>query len=268
MRRLLAFFAAASLFAAPAFALDFLPDFFPDISLSAGGGGIFNTHWHNDTLRGQFRNYTVPGIGGPDEQTQHAMRQGMFNTRELAAGGGIYGFFDATLVTLGVGIVFNSVGRFLDVPELYDTVSPSLTGEELKRFNVTQLNLSLMFRYPFELREQWTIFPMLGIDGQIALGGFDRRLRERFQRAANLGYEVPTMGEFWNSLWIRFGAGADFALRGNLFLRGEMLYGFKLNSVHESRRSGYWEHGLQGVSNGLHIRIGVGYTFWRHRRGE
>ena len=261
MRRLLAFILTASLFAAPALALDFLPDFFPDISLSAGGGGIFNTHWRGSTLHGRYRDYAVHGPGGLGEQTRHAMGQGLFNTRELVAGGGIYGFFDATLVTLGVGLVFNGAGRFLDVPDLSDTVSPYLTGEELLRFNVTQLNLSLMFRYPFEVHEQWSVFPMLGIDGQIALGDFDDRLRRNFREVANRGYEVPTHGQFWNSMWIRFGGGADFALRENLFLRGELLYGLKLTSARESRLSGYWDRA--GVSNGLHVRIGVGYTFWR-----
>jgi len=264
MRKLLTFIITAHLFAAPAFAFDFLPDFFPDISLSAGGGAIFNTHWHNDILNREFRNYVVHGTGGLNERTQHAINQGMFNTRELVAGGGIYGFFDATLVTLGVGLVFNSVNRFLDAPELSDTVSPSLAGEETQRFRVTQLNLSLILRYPFEIHERWAIFPMLGIDSQIALGNFSGEMESHFQRVANLGYEVPTLGEFWNSLWIRFGAGADFTLRGNLFMRGELLYGFKVNSAHESRTSDYWQSSLRGVSNGLHIRIGVGYAFWRH----
>jgi len=260
MKVLLAFVVAVPLFAAPALAL---PEFLPGISLSAGGGGIFNTHWHNDTLQSQFRDYTVTGAGGFGEQTRHAIGQGLFNTSEFVAGGGIFGFFDATLATLGVGLVFNNARRFLDVPNLSDTVSPSLAGEELHQFRVTQLNLSLLLRYPFEVHELWTVFPMLGIDGQIALGDFDSRLRDNFQQVANRGHEVPTHGEFWNSLWIRFGAGADFALRGNLFLRGEMLYGFKLNSAHESRMSSYWEPGLRGVSNGLHVRIGVGYTFRR-----
>jgi len=103
-----------------------------------------------------------------------------------------------------------------------------------------------------------TVFPLFGIDGQIALGDFDDTLRSSFQNAANFGYEVPTLGEFWNALWIRFGAGADFALFGNLFLRGELLYGIKLNSSHQSRMSDYWDRG--GVSNGLHLRLSVGYT--------
>jgi len=263
MKKLLTFVIAASLFAAPALAL---PEFLPDISLSAGGGGIFNTHWHGDTLRGRYRDYSASGIGGPTEQTWHAMRQGLFDTREIVAGGGFYAFLDATLATLGVGVVFNGVGRYLDVPDLSDTVSPYLTGEQLLGFGVTHLSLSLMLRYPFEPHELWAIFPMLGIDGQIAMGRFGGDMRPHLQQVANRGYRVPTLGEFWNSLWIRFGAGADFTLNPNLFLRGELLYGFKLNSAHESRTAGYWEPGLRGVSNGLHLRIGVGYTFWRHTR--
>ncbi|MCL2190820.1 MAG: hypothetical protein FWB79_02400 [Treponema sp.] len=254
MKKLLAFVFAASLFAAPALALDFLPG----ISLSAGGGGIFNTHWRDGVLHGQFRDYEVRGIGGPGEHTWHAMRRGLFNTRDLVAGGGVYGFFDATLATLGVGIVFNGVGRYLDVPDLSDTVSPSLAGEELLSFGVTHLILSLMLRYPFDLHERWILFPTLGIDGQIALGDFGGDMRPHLQQVANLGYEVPTLGEFWNSIWLRFGVGADFALRGNLFLRGELLYGFRLNGPHDA---GYWE---RGVSNGLNVRIGVGYTFLGH----
>jgi len=260
----------AACISAPVFAM---PDFtLPDISVSAGGGGIFNTHWRSDTLRREFRNYhghdLMPphGVMGPGEQTQSAMRQGLFDTRDFTAGTGFFAFVDATFATLGFGLVFNNVHQIIDVPNLSDTISYTLTGRELRQFTVTQLNLSLMLRYPFSVAEGWKVFPMLGIDGQIALGDFDDSLRTHFQRVANFGYEVPTPAWFWNSLWIRFGAGADFALRGNLFLRGELLYGFKLNSRHESGMAAYWEPGLRGVSNGVHARLAVGYTFWR--RGE
>jgi len=269
MKKLLILIVAACV-SLPVFAM---PDLSPaDISLSAGGGGIFNTHWHRDTLRSRFRNYhgldIMPpyGIMGPTEQTQSAMRQGLFDTGNFTAGGGFFGFVDATFATLGLGMVFNNVRQIIDVPNLADTVSYTLAGQELREFTVTQLNLSLMLRYPVEVAEGWRVFPMLGIDGQIALGDFDDSLRSHFQRVANFGYEVPTMGQFWNSLWIRFGAGVDFSLFGNVFLRGEMLYGFRLNSSHDSRMSGYWTGGVRGTSNGLHIRIAAGYTFWT--RGE
>jgi len=263
MKKLLTFVVAASLLVAPAFSLDFLPDFFPDISLSAGGGGIFNTHWRDDALRGRYGNHTVGAGGVLNEYAWHAVQRGMFDTRELVAGGGVYGFVDATVATLGFGFIFNGVGRFHDVPNLSDSVSPSLAGAELLTFGVTHLHLSLMLRYPFSLHERWNLFPMLGFDGQIALGRFGGDMLPHLQRVADRGYEVPTLGEFWNSMWFRFGAGADFALAGNLFLRGELLYGFKMSGAYESRTAHYWD---RGVSNGLHVRIGVGYTFWRHGR--
>ncbi|MCL2600995.1 MAG: hypothetical protein FWD88_07425 [Treponema sp.] len=257
MKKLFALVAVACV-AAPLFAL-------PDIAFSAGGGGIFSTHWHTGTLAREFRDYhgleIMPGVMGPTLQTQSAMRQGLFCTRDFAAGGGVFGFFDATVATVGVGLVFNRVHRLLDIPELSDSVSPSLAGQEALNFTVAQLNLSLMLRYPITMAETLTVFPMLGIDGQIALNDFGGDLRSRFQRAANHGYRVPTPAEFWNSLWIRFGAGTDFSLGGDLFLRGEMLYGFKLNSSHESGTSRYREPGLG--ANGIQVRLSAGYTFRR-----
>ena len=250
----------ATLFASPLFAL-------PDFRLSAGGGAIFNAHWYDAVLRSQFRNYMGQdmrpphGVMGPTEQTQSAMRQGLFDTRDLTVGGGIFGFFDATFATLGVGVVWNNVRQIVAIPDLSETISPSLAGEETHNFRFTQLNLSLMLRYPFQVRERLQIFPMLGLDGQIALGDFDDRLRDDFQGIADLGYDMPNIGEFWNSLWIRLGVGADFTLRGNLFLRSELLYGIKLPSRYDSRMAGYWEPNLRGMSNGVHVRLVLGYTF-------
>jgi len=239
----------------------------PDFRLSAGGGAIFNTHWFDARLRPEFKNYQGQdmrpphGVMAPTEQTQSAMRQGLFDTRDLTTGGGIYGFFDATFAVLGAGLVFNNVRQTVAIPDLSDTISPTLAGEEVHRFSFTQLNLSLLLRYPFQVGERWSVFPMLGIDGQIALGDFDDNLRRDFQQIANMGYEMPTLGEFWNSLWLRVGVGADINLRGNLFLRGEALYGFKLPSVYDSRMADFWEPELRGMANGLHVRLGIGYRF-------
>jgi hypothetical protein len=270
MKKLTALFSAAlaaAFAAAPAFAQ-------LDLRFSAGGGAIFNTHWSDAAVRPEFgafqgQDMRPPhGVMGPTEQTQSAMRQGLFDTREFTAGGGVFGFFDAASAgrlglgaALGVGLVFNNVRHTVAIPDLSGTINPNLAGEETHNFRFTQLNLSLLLRYPFEVAPRWSVFPMLGIDGQIALGDYDDAMRANFQEIANMGYEMPNLGEFWNAIWIRFGAGADFALRGSLFLRTEALYGFKLNSRYESRMADYWEPNLRGMSNGLHVRLALGYTF-------
>lgn len=262
MKKILAIFAAFCI-SAPLFAL---PDWLPPLTLSAGGGGIFNMHWNDARLRDQYRDYTGAdwghGIRMPTEQTQSAMRQGLFDTKDLTVGGGFFGFFDATFVTASAALIFNRVRHTVAIPYL-PNVSPSLTGEETHRFSFTQLNLSLFLKYPFSVSQNWTIFPLLGIDGQIALGDFDNNMRRDFQQIANMGYDMPTVGEFWNSVWLRFGVGVDRALTDNLFLRGEALYGFKFPSSYERRMAGYWREELRGMSNGFHLRIGLGYTFRR-----
>jgi hypothetical protein len=55
--------------------------------------------------------------------------------------------------------------------------------------------------------------------------------------------------------------GGDFPLTGNLFIRGEVLYGIKLNSKYDTEMADYWKEDLRGVSNGLNIRLGLGYAF-------
>ena len=249
---------AAILVAAPAFAL-------PQFRMSAGGGGIFNTHWMTGTLQEQFRDYGsfVPNPMNANQQTIRAMGMGQFDTAEVTFGGGIFGFFDATFATLGVGLLFNNVNQTVTVPSLQDVgggifVPTGQTSEQERSFTIAQLNISLMFKYPFAINDSWTIFPMLGIDSQIALGMPDD-LRRNLEEAPML--DVPSAADYWNSLWIRFGAGADFALTGNLFIRSELLYGFKLNSRFKNDMADFWERNIAGVTNGLQVRIALGYTF-------
>jgi hypothetical protein len=104
---------------------------------------------------------------------------------------------------------------------------------------------------------------MLGIDGQIALADYDDNMKNDFQKVANMGYKMPNVGEFWNSMWIKAGVGADFALTDNLFIRCQALYGFKFNSKYENDMADYWEENLKGVANGFNLKLALGYTFKR-----
>ncbi|GHV94225.1 hypothetical protein AGMMS50293_05450 [Spirochaetia bacterium] len=257
MKRLFVLFTVMCM-AAPLFAL-------PDFTLSAGGGGIFNVHWKDAVLRSQYKDYTgAKFVGGrveaPTEPTQDAMRQGLFDTKDLTVGGGIYGFFDATFAEAGIALVWNRVSQTVAIPNL-PGVSSSMHGSETHDYLFTQLNLSLLFKYPFTLGEKWTLFPLLGIDGQIALGDYDEQMRKDFKKVKSYGYDMPNLGEFWNSLWIRAGVGADFAMTNNLYLRGETLYGMKLNSAYETKMADYWAEDIKGVANGINVRLGVGYKF-------
>jgi opacity protein-like surface antigen len=237
--------------AAPLFAL---PDFF----LSAGGGGIFNAHWKTGILRDEYKEYGISGGSQPDptQKTQDAMLQGLFDTTDRTFGGGVYGFFDATYAELNAAFIINRANQTLDSPD--ELVDPA---NKEQRFTFYQLNLSLLLKYPFSLGERWSLFPLLGIDGQIGLGDFDSELKKGFQKTKGFGYEVPNLGEFWNSLWVKLGIGADFRLSKNLFIRGEALYGLKLNSVYESQMAGYWAEQAGGIANGPNIKIGLGYRF-------
>ena len=255
MKRIYLFIAVLCI-TTPVFAL-------PDFTLSVGGGGIFNTHWKQGFLRDEFKDYRGgelrDGVSIPTDATRDAMRQGLFDTREFVAGGGIYAFFDATFAELGVGLVFNNVRQTVAIPNMPD-ISPTLTGEETYNYLFKQINLSLLLKYPFPIGQSgWTLFPLVGIDGQIAIGDYDDNMRRDFQQVANMGYDMPTIGEFWNALWIRFGIGADYKLTERLFIRGQALYGFKLNSQYENDMASYWKEDIRGVSNGLNIRLGVGY---------
>jgi hypothetical protein len=260
MKRIYILIAALCISAAPLFAY---PSFLPEFRLSAGFGNIFNMHWKEGFLRDEFKDYAGvdmrDGVMTPTERTVDAMNQGLFDTSDLTVGGGVFAFFDATFATVGIGLVFNRATQTVAIPDLSTTISPALAGEETHSFLFTQLNLSLLLKYPFRVHERISVFPLVGIDGQIALGDFDDNLRRDFQTIANLGYEVPTLGEFWNSLWLRFGVGADFFLTDKIFLRSEALYGFKFNSAYESRMADYWKEDIRGVANGVHIRLAVGY---------
>jgi hypothetical protein len=84
-------------------------------------------------------------------------------------------------------------------------------------------------------------------------------MQEDFKKIKALGYDMPNLGEFWNSLWIRAGVGADFALGDNLFIRGEALYGIKLNSSYDTDMADYWIEDIRGITSGVNVRLGVGY---------
>ena len=207
------------------------------IGLSAGLGGNFAA---------QFTTYAL---------TEDAKDIGMKaeDANSHLIGGGIYAFFDATYVEANVGLLFGNANQ--------DKKPDSSSGFRLypdKGMDVTALKLSLFGKYPIDLGG-FTLFPMLGIDGQINLS------------VKSDGEDVPDdskddYNEMFSYFWIKAGVGVDIPLSDKLYLRPEFLYGIRFNTDQEKDMLDYYNSGpkdmLTGiVGHGLDVRLALGFKF-------
>jgi opacity protein-like surface antigen len=135
-----------------------------------------------------------------------------------------------------------------------------VSGDTEKDYLITQLNISILGKYPFAIGEKLQLFPLLGVDFQIAITDRDDEIAEDIKSAPG-NTTAPSLGEFWNSIWIKAGIGADYSLTEALYLRCEVLYGIKFNSKYEDDEAKYWTEDIKGVKNGPDVRLGVGYRF-------
>jgi len=237
------FFIVAVFFCGDIWALDF--------SLSAGAGGL---------LGGFFTRYESSNSNGSGKITQDVNQ---FNY------GGLF-FFDATYGELAVTIQGGS-NNYSEV--MVNNKNNNLAGRTGDGWE-TVLGFSLLGKYPFTLTNRFKLFPLLGIEYQVALS-------ERRQQDGGLVYDRTNGNQetdkdgnafnlsAWNSFWIHVGAGTDFALPGNFFLRGELLYSFRLMTAYEQDgleqlkvMLGDSSPKLGGLTSGPSLRLAVGYRFW------
>jgi len=222
-----------------------------DFSIKSGVGGI---------LGGSFTRYTLKANG---DTIKINAKQEMDQLNY-----GIFAFFDATY---GVFSIFyqNGVNNFKEPTDIADFASITSSGKGWE----SVLGLSLLGKYPFELNERLTVFPMLGVDYRISLK------QERSQPDGHIYDRTDGLREYdkdknafklsdWDSWWINLGGGVDFVLKGNLFLRGELLYGFRLMTSYETKnlelmkdKTGDNNPTLGGVTSGPSIKIAIGWQF-------
>jgi hypothetical protein len=102
---------------------------------------------------------------------------------------------------------------------------------------------------------------MAGVTYQVAIGDKDDKFGGDLARMMNTSSQLigPSVGELWNSLWIKIGVGADYRLLEKFFLRAELLYGVKPPNKYERDTAKYWERNIKGMSNGLTLSVAVGY---------
>ena len=205
------------------------------IGLSAGLGGNFTAGFTTFALTQDAKDIT----GGPKAED--------FNQHLI--GGGIYAFFDATYVEANVGLLFGNANQ---------DKQDGFSDDAKKGMDVTALKLSLFGKYPIDLGG-FTLFPMLGIDGQISLGG-------KIQ-----GEDIPDeykddFNKMFSYFWIKAGVGFDIPLSDKLYLRPEFLYGIRFNTDDEKDMIDYMNSGPTKaidaiVGHGLDVRLALGFKF-------
>ena len=194
-------------------------------------------------------------------------------------GGGGFIFFDAVYAEASAAFFAGNGSQ-----EFIFTMDDELISFK-RKYAYTSINLSLLGKYPFKLNEKLFIFPLLGIDYQIMLNikdvngvkykGFAMPDLLR-QTLGSMGYYendivFPGKPADFNSLWFKFGGGADFMINSNVFIRFSALYGIRLKNKMEKNMekqinllsviSGYDIRNETRLGHGLNVKIAAGYKF-------
>ena len=188
------------------------------------------------------------------------------NVNQFNYGG--YIFFDITYVELAVSVQ-GGKNKYNEVmSKNRELVERKGDGWEI------MLGFSFLAKYPFNLFGRFKLFPIVGMEYQHAL--MQRRRQNGgmvYDRSNGLQEsdvdDKPFSLSDWNSFWVLLGAGTDFSLMKNFFLRGELLYGFRLMNSYE--RDGVEQMKtmlsdnspkLSGLTSGPSLRLSAGYRFW------
>jgi len=148
---------------------------------------------------------------------------GEFGKNSSILGGGGFGFFDAIYMELSAGFFY---GNFTIDMGGFGNWSVSVTG----------LDFAVLGKYPIDLSNRLSLFPLLG-------GGY---------RLA-LTVDGETLGaEDLKVVWFKGGVGLDYYFTDNLFLRSNVLYGLRLPYKDDTDKT---------IGHGPDIKIGVGYKF-------
>jgi hypothetical protein len=234
-----------------------------NFSLSAGAGGLLGYTFTRYTMESEGR--LGAGNNGDMNSFQSMDR---FNY-----GGGL--FFDATYAEFAVLLQGGqySYGESMDFrPRGGRWVGVSnITGKGTEML----LGFALLGKYPFAITEKISLFPLLGIEYQVALlewrkpegdKTYDRRWGMLESDRDKDGDPYPISA--WNSVWIDIGVGIDYYIVEPLFLRCEVLFGFRLMTEYETGALEMTKYQFEssdpelvGLTGSPNVRISVGYKF-------
>jgi hypothetical protein len=250
---LILFLALGPVFIAPAL---------PEFGMSIGGGL---------SLGGHFTRYTITAdetVGGVP--TFIRLRQG---AEQFNFGGFL--FFDATYAELSLDIQggVNSYKETARMEQGGEVVTNRKgTGSE------TMLGFTLLGKYPFTLQKGVVLYPLAGIEYQMAL--MEKRKPEGGSEHSRTEGRIETEFEerddyplyLWNSFFINVGAGVDFEFRSPFYAKAELLYSIRLQTPYEtaavdwvvdtygiSQPTLWGDPKMSGLSHGPELRLAIGY---------
>jgi len=220
-------------------------------------------------IGGLFTRYTLTADGkieGESVKVNADQQMNQFNF-------GGFLFIDGTWAVFSLGIQ-GGLNNYTEtmvakIPSRDNLVMPSQgKGSEV------MLNFTLLGKYPFTLNERFILFPLAGVEYQIAL--MEARQpegRQRYDRTDSRKGESDANGKtyqlpVWNSWFIVIGAGMDYRLSASLYLRPELLYSFRLQTPYETDALEKVKKGLNapnpklaGLTSGPTLRIAAGWRF-------
>jgi len=211
--------------------------------ISAGIGG---------TLTADFMNYVWTSDG---ENILDTLKIDKDSSNQNFIGNGFFAYLDTTYAMASLGMGFYTISPAnADLKKAQDDAK--ITN------SLTTFDISLYGKYPISLGIA-TLFPMLGVDYKIAVAqdytvdGEKSTWKDR--------NKDDSVGDYWNSLWFKVGAGADIPLGKKLYIRPMFLYG--LGTLPKSAQESMDAMNIlvKTVDNiiyhGLDLKLAVGYKF-------
>jgi len=156
---------------------------------------------------------------------------------------GFFGFFDATYAEADISFAY---GRLKGVANGKGASYTATESESFLDSRVMQLGITLLGKYPFEVGD-FTLFPLLGFNYNMILSH------------TVAGRRDPEPGR-WSQLGLLVGAGGDFDLTDNLYLRGEGLFHLRFPPTVWKDMAAYMG-GSATLGMGPRMKLAVGYRF-------
>jgi opacity protein-like surface antigen len=176
-------------------------------------------------------------------------------------GGGGFLFLDATYAELTLAF-YSGSGTVTTTTE-----SPGGSQSQNSDMSAMSFNISLLGKYPFAVNQEFSVFPLLGVEYDICLSAKD----EAGEYEGVDGNGTP--GDF-SALWFKLGGGLDFSFTEKICLRFEALYGLRLASKAENDMKDFFDKEFKSLEDygadvetkillghGWTAKLAVGYKF-------